>query len=280
MSENNIIWVTGANGFLGSELSQRFADYGYSVVGTDAELSVAETERMEAFAQEIHPLAIVNCAGIRRDATGLSNRIKAYEVNALGARNVALVANSCGAMMVQVSSDDVYSGKLTEPVNEFDNPHPDTPYGKSKRAGEAMVRDTMSEHIIARSSWIYHAQSGRMFDALEAARKGEKVAAHMDQFAAPCSVKSYAAFLCHAIEKRAYGTFHICPTGKASRYEFSAKVLEYAGYDPSSVLIPTTDARTAENIVLESLMLEMLGADLPTWEEDLRSYMEEQGLLK
>ena len=93
MSDSNIIWVTGAKGFLGSELSERFTNYGFDVVGTDAELSVAETERMEAFAQEIHPIAIVNCAGIRRDATGLSNRIKAYEVNALGARNVALVAN-------------------------------------------------------------------------------------------------------------------------------------------------------------------------------------------
>lgn len=280
MSDSNIIWVTGAKGFLGSELSERFTNYGFDVVGTDAELSVAETERMEAFAQEIHPIAIVNCAGIRRDATGLSNRIKAYEVNALGARNVALVANGCGAMMVQISSDDVYSTKLTEPVNEFDNPHPDTPYGKSKRAGEAMVRDTMSEHIIVRSSWIYHAQSGRMFEALDAARKGEKISARMDQFAAPCSVASYAKFLCRAIEKRAFGTFHICPTGKASRYEFSSKVLEYAGYDPASVLIPTTDSRTSENIILESLMLEMIGADLPTWEEDLHSYMEEQGLLK
>lgn len=279
MSDNKRVWITGANGFLGSELANRFTDYGFDVVGTDAELSVAEPERMEAFAQEIHPVAIVNCAGIRRDATGLSNRIKAYEVNALGARNVALVANGCGAIMVQVSSDDVYSSNLDEPVNEFDNPHPDTPYGKSKRAGEAMVRDTMAEHIIVRSSWIYHASSGRMHEILEAARSGKKIPARMDQFAAPCSVASYAKFLCRAVEKRAFGTFHIAPTGKTSRYGFAAKVLEYAGFDPHAVLVPTTDARTAEHIVLESLMLEMLGADLPTWEDDLRAYMDEQGLL-
>lgn len=175
MSDSKIIWVTGAKGFVGAELCQRFADHGYQVVGTDTELSVGETERMEAFASEVQPLAVVNCAGIRRDATGLSNRINAYEVNALGARNVALAANSCGAIMVQVSSDDVYSSKLEEPVNEFDNPHPDTPYGKSKRAGEAMVRDTMHEHIIVRSSWLYHASGGRMKEVLDAAAQGRKV---------------------------------------------------------------------------------------------------------
>lgn len=280
MSDSNIIWVTGAKGFVGAELCQRFADHGYQVVGTDTELSVGETERMEAFASEVQPLAVVNCAGIRRDATGLSNRINAYEVNALGARNVALAANSCGAIMVQVSSDDVYSSKLEEPVNEFDNPHPDTPYGKSKRAGEAMVRDTMHEHIIVRSSWLYHASGGRMKEVLDAAAQGRKVEARLDQFAAPTSIATYADFLVKAIERRAFGTFHITAKGRASRYDFAAKVLEYAGYEPGSVLVPTTDRKTSENVVLESLMLEMFGVDLPTWEDDLLSYMRSQGIAK
>lgn len=280
MSDSKIIWVTGAKGFVGAELCQRFADHGYQVVGTDTELSVGETERMEAFASEVQPLAVVNCAGIRRDATGLSNRINAYEVNALGARNVALAANSCGAIMVQVSSDDVYSSKLEEPVNEFDNPHPDTPYGKSKRAGEAMVRDTMHEHIIVRSSWLYHASGGRMKEVLDAAAQGRKVEARLDQFAAPTSIATYADFLVKAIEHRAFGTFHITSKGRASRYDFAAKVLECAGYEPGSVLVPTTDRKTSENVVLESLMLEMFGVDLPTWEEDLYSYMSSQGIAK
>ena len=280
MSDSKIIWVTGAKGFVGAELCQRFADHGYQVVGTDTELSVGETERMEAFASEVQPLAVVNCAGIRRDATGLSNRINAYEVNALGARNVALAANSCGAIMVQVSSDDVYSSKLEEPVNEFDNPHPDTPYGKSKRAGEAMVRDTMHEHIIVRSSWLYHASGGRMKEVLDAAAQGRKVEARLDQFAAPTSIATYADFLVKAIEHRAFGTFHITAKGRASRYDFAAKVLEYAGYEPGSVLVPTTDRKTSENVVLESLMLEMFGVDLPTWEDDLLSYMRSQGIAK
>ena len=280
MSDSKIIWVTGAKGFVGAELCQRFADHGYQVVGTDTELSVGETERMEAFASEVQPLAVVNCAGIRRDATGLSNRINAYEVNALGARNVALAANSCGAIMVQVSSDDVYSSKLEEPVNEFDNPHPDTPYGKSKRAGEAMVRDTMHEHIIVRSSWLYHASGGRMKEVLDAAAQGRKVKARLDQFAAPTSIATYADFLVKAIEHRAFGTFHITSKGRASRYDFAAKVLEYAGYEPGSVLVPTTDRKTSENVVLESLMLEMFGVDLPTWEDDLHSYMSSQGIAK
>lgn len=279
MSDNNIVWVTGDKGFVGSVICNRMEKAGYTVVGTDEELSVCEPERLEAFVEEVQPGIVINCAGIRRDATGLSNRVKAYEVNALGARNVALAANTIGATIVQVSSDDVYSSQLNEPVNEFDNPHPNTPYGKSKRAGEMMVRNTTPDHIIIRSSWLYHAYSGRFKDILDAAEAGEKYEARIDQFAAPTSMKTYVEFMIKALERKATGTFHIVSRGRASRYDFAAKILELAGYDPDKVLVPTSDPKTAENVVLESLMLEMVGVDMPSWEDDLAAYMREVGLL-
>ena len=43
--------------------------------------------------------------------------------------------------------------------------------------------------------------------------------------------------------------------------------------------MPKTDPKTAENVVLESLMLEMVGVEMPTWEEDLEAYMREVDLL-
>lgn len=279
MTSKGIVWVTGCRGFLGGEMVERFERAGYNVVGTDAELSVCEPERLEAFAEEVQPSIVVNCAGNRREATTLSTRVKAYEVNALGARNVALAANTVGATIVQVSSDDVYSAKLDEPVNEFDSPEPDTPYGKSKRAGEMMVRNTTNDHIIVRSSWLYHASSGRMKAILDAAREGGTIEVRTDQFAAPTSVSLYADLIFRALDKGATGTFHIVSRGRASRYDFAAKILEYAGCDPEKVLIPVEDPRTAENIVLESMLLDIAGIELPTWEDDLKRYMEEQGLL-
>lgn len=279
MTSKGIVWVTGCRGFLGGEMVERFERAGYNVVGTDAELSVCEPERLEAFAEEVQPSIVVNCAGIRREATTLSTRVKAYEVNALGARNVALAANTVGATIIQVSSDDVYSAKLDEPVNEFDSPEPDTPYGKSKRAGEMMVRNTTNDHIIVRSSWLYHASSGRMKAILDAAREGGTIEVRTDQFAAPTSVSLYADLIFRALDKGATGTFHIVSRGRASRYDFAAKILEYAGYDSEKVLVPVEDPRTAENIVLESMLLDIAGIELPTWEDDLKAYMEEQGLL-
>ena len=280
MSDTKTIWITGAKGYLGSQLVKRLTDAEYRVVGTDVELSVGEPERLEAFAEELQPDAIINCAGIPRAATGLSNRIKAYEVNALGARNMALVANTIGAHFIQISSDDVYASRTREPVNEFDSPHPDTPYGKSKRAGEMMVKDTMPDHLIVRASWLYHAQGGRLGAVLKAAAEGTTYKARTDQFAAPISIASYARILDKCIQKRVTGVLHVACRGEASRYDLAAKALEICGYEPGKVLVPETDLVTAERIILESLMLEMFGADLPTWQEDLEKYLKDEGFAK
>lgn len=278
MSETKTIWVTGANGFIGSEVVSRLEKAGYRVAGTDAELSVCEPERLDAFANEIRPDVIVNCAGIPRAATGLGNRIKAYEVNALGARNVAVVANAVNALMVQISTDDVFPSRMAEPANEFDTPHPQTPYGKSKRAGEVMVRDTTPDHLIIRSSWIYSINGGMIKDALDAAKSGTTTHARTDQYASPTSISTYVNFLIKAIERRATGVLHITGQGAANRYTLMSKFLEVCGYEPSKVLVPEANLVTAEQVLLESLMLEMFGAELPSWEEDVVAYCKEVGL--
>lgn len=273
MDYKETIWITGCKGFLGREISKRLeADYNCTVVGTDTELSVCESERLQAFVQDLRPDVIINCAGISRSVTGFGNRIKAYEVNALGARNVALAANSVGALMVQISTDDVYPVRMAEPANEFDTPHPETPYGKSKRAGEVMVRDTTPDHLIIRSSWVYSAEGGQVKDALAAAAVGKTIEARTDQFASPTSITTYVDFLIKAMNSKATGVLHVTSRGMTSRYDFLSRVLTVCGYDPAAVLKPTSDIVTAEQVMLESLMLEMFGAELPTWEQDVDAY--------
>lgn len=281
MDYKETIWVTGCKGFLGREIVKRLkATYNCTVVGTDKELMVTDPERIDAFAQDLRPDVVINCAGISRAATGLSNRIHAYEVNALGARNVALAANNVGALMVQISTDDVFPVRMAEPANEFDTPHPETPYGKSKRAGEVMVRDTTPNHLIIRSSWVYSIDGGQVKDALDAAAAGKTLVARTDQLASPTSISTYVDFLIKAINRKATGVLHVTSRGMASRYEFLSHVLNICGYDANTILVPESDLVTAEQVELESLMLEMFGAELPTWQDDVESYFKEVGMAK
>ena len=65
MDYKETIWVTGCKGFLGREIVKRLkATYNCTVVGTDKELMVTDPERIEAFAQDLRPDVVINCAGI------------------------------------------------------------------------------------------------------------------------------------------------------------------------------------------------------------------------
>lgn len=280
MSKKKTVWVTGAKGYIGSAVAKRLESEGYLVAATDAEVSICEQERLNAFANEIRPDAIVNCAGIPRRSASLAGRIKAYEVNALGAHNVATVANAFDAQIIQISTDNVFPNRMAEPANEFDIPVARDAYGKSKRAGEVMVRDEAERYVIVRSSMVYGTHGGVLKRALDAAKAGEKVESRTDQYASPTSIRLYTTFIKDAIEKDAKGVFHITAKGVVNRDGLLNKALRICGYDPVDVLEPTQDLVTAEQVLLESMRLEMLGIELPTWEEDLQNYLEHEGLAK
>ena len=86
------------------------------------------------------PDVIINCTGITDTDECEKNPEHAYRVNALGARNLSIVARKCGAKIVQLSTDDVFDGKSKKPYTEFDDTNPLTVYGRSKRAGENYVK--------------------------------------------------------------------------------------------------------------------------------------------
>lgn len=48
------------------------------------------------------------------------NPDKAYKVNALGARNLAIASNNVGATMVHLSTDDLFPENADRAFNEFD----------------------------------------------------------------------------------------------------------------------------------------------------------------
>lgn len=283
MDAKTTVWVTGSKGYLGRAIVRRLAVCveKYRVMDTDIDVDITDLEAVRTFVERNRPEVIINCAGIRRENADEVGKAKTYKVNAIGARNLAIASADTGAIMVQCSSDDVFPANGDVAKDEFDAPHPDTIYGKSKRAGEAFVREFNPRHVILRSSWLYHGDGGRMGAIIEAAKSGKKIAQRTDQYAAPTSVSTYVDYLLKLISEPEFGIFHITCEGKASRYEFAAKCLELMGYNPADVLEEEVDPATAENVALDNMMIKLIDLDdMPTWEEDLAHYLKEVNMLK
>ena len=221
------VWITGAAGRMGRTINARLDHDRYRVVTTDRELDIVDLQRSVAFAESEKPSFVINCAALASRTEAEANPDRAYQVNALGARNLAIASAAVGATLVHLSTDDLFPAVSEHSFNEFDPTDPPHVYGKSKLAGERFVCELNRRHIIVRSSWVYTAEPDDILPrALKASREGRTVYVPANQFACPTSADTFAKAVVAVMESNEFGTFHAACTGITSRFEF---------FEPSSL---------------------------------------------
>lgn len=274
------IWITGVNGHVGSAIKKKLNLMEYRILGTDKkDVDVTKEEDVRLFADRNRPGIIINCAGYTDIEACERNKEEAFRVNALGARNLSVVARKMGARLIQISTDDVFGGNQTEPYNEFDVPVPITIYGKSKLAGENFVRELAPKHLIIRSSWVYGLGFDFVAQVLSAANHKNSMYVAADQFAAPTSAEELAKTIVTLMEKQEDGIFHVVCSGSCSRQEFAEEILKISG--KHLTLIPTSNSNSMRPsyTVLDNLMLRILNIEEPKhWKEALKDYVSTQTL--
>lgn len=276
------IWITGANGQIGTAINEVLDPLEAEVFNTDKEeLDITDTEGVLNFGEMNRPDVIINCAGIVDLNLCEKEPELAYRVNALGARNLSLVARKVGSKMVQLSTDDVFDGLSKTPYSEFDDTNPKTVYGRSKRAGENYVKEFTHKHFVVRSNWVYGRGNNFVNKVLEAAKNQTPLALASDQFGSPTSAKDLARLILHLITTNEYGTYHATCQGMCSRYEFAQEILKAAGKEVEMKAVPTKEsdlsyARPAY-AVLDNFILRIIDLyQMPEWKESLQEYMNER----
>ena len=278
------VWIAGASGQIGRALNDVLDPMQIEALNTDLdELDITDTDEVINFGTVNRPDVIINCTGITDTDECEANPEHAYRVNALGARNLSIVARKCGSKIVQLSTDDVFDGKSDQPYNEFDQTRPQTAYGKSKLAGEQYVKEFTYKHFIIRSTWVYGLGNNFINDLLEKVNKGESLAIASDQFGSPTSAKELARFILHLIDTNEYGTYHATNKGVCSRYEFAHEILKLTGKEAQMKAVPThlsdfSKVRPAY-CVLDNFIMSMTPVyTFPSWKESLKEYFKERGL--
>ena len=276
------IWIAGADGRLGHaiyEILDRINEY--TVLTTDRDVDVTDLEQVMDFAAINRPAHVVNCVGLTDPAYCEQNMIEAYKVNALGARNLSIVARKTGAKMVQISTDDVFDGIRHTPYTEFDDTNPKTVYGRSKRAGENYVKEFTHKHFILRSNWVYGNGNNFVNRVLHAADTKDELLIASDQFGSPTSAKDLARIILYLIKTNEYGTYHATCQGVCNRYEFAQEVLKLAGKRITlrPVVTSESDLSSARPAyaVLDNFILRIINVyEMPDWRASLKEYMDER----
>ena len=278
------IWITGAEGHIGTALLDLLESVEYQLLPTDIEeVDITKIDEVTQFVHVNRPDVVINCAGLTDVQECENNVDEAYRVNAIGVRNVALAANEVNAKVIQISTDDVFDKESRVPYNEFDNVHPRTIYGKSKEAGEKILTQLLNRFVIIRSSWIYGIGRDFVDEVLRNVGQGKTMEVPNNQYAAPTSAKELAKVIRYFIDNEEYGLYHVVCQGSCSRYEFARTILEYSGKAGELDLYPVVieDSARPTYSVLDNMMLRLTGIEEPKdWKAALKEYLDETGGLE
>ena len=284
------IVVIGASGQLGSDLCKQLGATDL-VPLTHSDIEIARMDSVRDSVGKLRPSIIINTAAFHRVDDCEVDPDKAFRVNAIGARNVAVVAQELGAKLVHISTDYVFGGETeprTIPYTEFDTPVPPNVYGKSKLAGEDFVRHLCRRHFIFRVSGLFgvagsSGKGGNFVETmLRLAKERNELKVVNDQVFSPTYTRDLARKIVQLMTTEYYGIFHITNKGICSWYEFTTEILRLAGIK-TPVMPITRDqypqkARRPRYSVLDNYHLRLLGMDdMRPWQEALKDYMVARG---
>ncbi|RYE24736.1 MAG: SDR family oxidoreductase [Sphingobacteriales bacterium] len=161
---NKRILITGAAGFLGSHLCDRFLKEGYEVIGMDNLLTgniknIEHLFPLKEFQFYHHDISkfvhvpgkidyILHFASPASPIDYLKMPIQTLKVSSLGTHNLLGLAKSKGARMLVASTSEVYGDPLVHPQQEeyWGNVNPIGPRGVYDEAKRFMESITMAYH--------------------------------------------------------------------------------------------------------------------------------------
>jgi dTDP-4-dehydrorhamnose reductase len=239
------IYLTGASGFVGSNLAHVFArEHGDEVIAPGHEhVDLTDELVVRRSVLATRPDAIVHAA-IWNDPAGLhSDRRRAWGAYVGATRNVVAAANAIDAHVVLVSTDWVFDGRQG-PADEAEPPNPINTYGFLKACSELIVTERAGRGTIARIAGVQgvhraRPETPRAQDAgfgylvaslVGALRAGERFAVWdgpgLNRIATPTLATDAARMIRRALEREATGVLHCCGGEHADRVTLARRAVE------------------------------------------------------
>lgn len=280
------IAVIGANGQLGSDVVAAFANNGDDVAPlTHYDVELSSIDSVSVCLKSLHAQLVVNTAAMHHVEKCEQEPAKAFAVNGLGVRNLALVVREIGATLMHISTDYVFDGAKGNPYEESDVPRPLNVYGNTKLSGEHFVRSTLEKHFVLRTSAIYgknpcRAKGGLNFIELmlKLARDRGEVRVVDSEVVTPTSTTELGRQMVAISRSEFYGLYHATAEGSCSWYEFAREIfsvtrtkvtLKVAGPNEFPAKVPRPKYSVLENHRLKSHNLNIFRP----WQEGVREYL-------
>ncbi len=193
------ILITGAYGMLGSDLRDILSSHELIATGSK-DLDITDCEKVLEFIKENSPDIVINAAAYTAVDDCETHFDEAYQVNAIGPRNLAMACREIDSPLIHISTDYVFDGSKKTPLIEDDPIGPKSAYGKTKLEGEKFIEEILDKVVY-------------------------------DQVGSPTYTHDLALAISELLESDKYGIYHLTNAGECSWYEYCMEFYALAGKD-------------------------------------------------
>lgn len=272
-----MIYVTGANGQLGSELKRKLGNE--AIFLNREQLDLSDLVGVEEFLKNTKIDLLLNAGAYTQVDKAESEIELALAVNANVPRLMARYANKKKFKLIHFSTDYVFNGEGFRPYTEEAPVNPVNFYGMTKLEGERGVLEESPSSVVIRTSWVY-STFGKNFikTILKFGAEREQLNVVYDQV----GTLTYAADLAEVAlkSKDLQGVFHFSNEGVSSWYDvaFELKKTKKFKADINPILshqYPTPAKRPHYSVLDKAKIKNALGIKIPHWTESLRLCLQE-----
>lgn len=284
-----MLWLIGCKGMLGTEIARQLTENKIDFVGTDIDVDITNPQALADFARGKNISYIINCSAYTAVDKAESDEDFAKKLNEDGPRNIAKLAEQIHAKMIHISTDYVFDGTGTSPYTEDMPIAPIGVYGKTKAAGEVAVRQSLKEHYIIRTAWLYGwAGKNFVYTMIKAMNTHDSVKVVNDQKGSPTFAGDLADVIINIIKKDnvPYGTYHCTDLGEITWWDFTNEIKKQgieAGLITNKNCVvnpcatseyPTPAKRPAYSVLCKDKIQKVLGITLPDWKQSLKKFID------
>ena len=274
----NII-VFGASGQLGqcfknlAEKEQIASIY----FPSENEANILDYDALKKVFETYKPIYSINCAAYTAVDKAEDEQEIALKVNKTGVENLARLCAENDSTLIHISTDFVFKGDKSTPLNEGDAAVPVNVYGQTKLEGEHVAEVLLKKYFIVRTGWLY-SEYGNNFvkTMLKLGAERDELKVIADQAGTPTYAIDLAGCIINIIksESAEYGIYHYSNEGIASWYDFAKAIFEISGTQVKLIPIKTEEyitkaLRPAYSVMDKSKIKKTFGMEIPYWRDSL-----------
>ena len=160
---------------------------------------------------------------------------------------------------------------------------PISAYGRTKWAGEVLVRSSCSRAFIVRTAWLY-GYVGKNFvkTMMRLAREAGKISVVADQYGNPTSANDLAYEILKIAATEEYGTYHATNKGTCSWFDFACAIVDGVGISCEKESLTSAEYKqrfpqSADRPAFSSLenkhLANTVGDEMRPWQDALADYL-------